>query len=685
MESLKLLLLHKDHRHRLRSMLVIIAGWLFFLLILNSSSMFDFFVANVDLPALFRARHAIGKDPSLDPRLKILSFDETTFATLKADDLYINEWATLLEAIDKRSPRAIVIDKLFSVLFDPLNEAPEALNKLKKLKTPVAVGAFVRPSRVQGRDPFPLSIDTSNLDRAYKKDDLVLKKFGTSKSNWFVYGPSKDFQSIFKRVGHINSGESIWVDAMIPLSDQSILPHLSLLSSKGTISIGDHLMIEQKNIPLDKKGRILANIAPSNVFFERHLRLAPILEAAKKGSSLEFIESGDVVVILPNMFTGWVDIKPTPLGSMPGGFVIASIVNSVITQNWLQLFGFKKIQIICAILLGAIIGATQGALVFWQTFGVIVGVYLAFTFAVFSFQGIVILWFFPLVGFIGTALSTFAVRSLSEEKRTKRISGELTDAAEIAKAFWPSRLPAWKAFEISAFHKPISEASGDWYAFLESKSGKFFHFVLCDITGHGVQAALIVSTCKTLLNTLRIDRPDYCEEKTFLERYAMFLDNLLYEQGKGFHVVSLLGLTFEPAERVVHCLTAGHAPPLSYSLRDPDSIKLQPLTAPHPPLGVHSSAEFKLKTFPFIRGDELLAYTDGVPIHRNLRTLRQILRERNVRWSDMPRFIFNKIWEAESAKKEGRTCNDDVSLVGFRYTASAMRQPKDSSDTYGDR
>src|SRR5204862_7643318 len=97
------------------------------------------------------------------------------------------------------------------------------------------------------------------------------------------------------------------------------------------------------------------------------------------------------------------------------------------------------------------------------------------------------------------ALLGFAHQTREREKEPARVRDELNDAAEIAKAFRPDDAPNWGDIGITAFHRSFTEASGDWYAFRESPSKRFKHFVLCDITGHGVQAALVVSICKTML------------------------------------------------------------------------------------------------------------------------------------------------------------------------------------------
>ncbi|NRA45437.1 MAG: hypothetical protein HRU09_10835 [Oligoflexales bacterium] len=48
------------------------------------------------------------------------------------------------------------------------------------------------------------------------------------------------------------------------------------------------------------------------------------------------VEPDDIVLILPNMYTGSTDFHSSPLGYVPGGFFIASIINSTLNGKWLD-------------------------------------------------------------------------------------------------------------------------------------------------------------------------------------------------------------------------------------------------------------------------------------------------------------------------------------------------------------
>lgn len=265
-----------------------------------------------------------------------------------------------------------------------------------------------------------------------------------------------------------------------------------------------------------------------------------------------------------------------------------------------------------------------------------------------------------------TEVKVVSLEAHMDEKR--RMEQELLEAAMIAKAFLPSGTPDWSFGTVSVFHKPISESSGDWYAFEKSPSGRFFHCVLCDITGHGVQAALIVSTCKTVLSGLVHDRPEMLEGTNFLPHYCRALNHTLFEQGGGFHVTTFLGLTFEPEQHKIHYGLGGHPQPLLVKRRKGQTTQVVPLLSRQSVLGIHEKFELVMKSAEFEPGDELVAHTDGVPLGSHGKTIREILGDMTGTHERVPLALYEAIWAAET-KKTQRIPDDDVSIVWFKAAA----------------
>lgn len=252
------------------------------------------------------------------------------------------------------------------------------------------------------------------------------------------------------------------------------------------------------------------------------------------------------------------------------------------------------------------------------------------------------------------------------EKR--RMEAELQEAAEIAKAFMPGAPPKWNYCEVSAFHKSISESSGDWFTFEESPTGRFFHMIMCDITGHGVQAALVVSTCRTVLSTITTDKPDLKESAHFISDYAYALNRVLVTQGGGHHVSTLLGITIDQQDSKVWFISAGHPSPMLFTTNESGKRSVTPLLSRHSLLGINLSTDFVMQSCDLSPHDEILAYTDGLPLNTHLKVLRSQFLTGNEKVEAIPEKLYKEIWAAEKTRSE-KDPDDDVSVVWFRRTS----------------
>jgi len=64
-------------------------------------------------PAQFRVRHWLGKDPVLDPRIRIYAFEDKTQAFVDHSDVKLMDWARVFQSFKESQPRAILVSKNF--------------------------------------------------------------------------------------------------------------------------------------------------------------------------------------------------------------------------------------------------------------------------------------------------------------------------------------------------------------------------------------------------------------------------------------------------------------------------------------------------------------------------------------------------------------------------------------------
>jgi serine phosphatase RsbU (regulator of sigma subunit) len=252
------------------------------------------------------------------------------------------------------------------------------------------------------------------------------------------------------------------------------------------------------------------------------------------------------------------------------------------------------------------------------------------------------------------------------EKEERRLQKEMRDAARVASALMPENVPQWPGFEITGFHRSMSEASGDWYFFERSQSGRFAHFVLCDISGHGVQAALVVSGCKTILSMIRMSDSDVFDSDNFLMFYAEKVNKILFNHGRGGHTATLLGITYDFQTEKLYHLNCGHPFPIIHSMR---GDKIEPLmVTPGDPVGFNEMLSAKVKVRTLKVGESLIAHSDGVPLTRSKTILKKYFKE----CEHTSLISARRLQEAiiKNCRKEHlEVPEDDASLVIMRRTA----------------
>jgi serine phosphatase RsbU (regulator of sigma subunit) len=95
-----------------------------------------------------------------------------------------------------------------------------------------------------------------------------------------------------------------------------------------------------------------------------------------------------------------------------------------------------------------------------------------------------------------------------EAHARERIEQELHVAQRIQQASLPEEVPVLEGWQINPYYRPAREVGGDFYDFLELPN-EHLGLVVGDATGHGVPAALVMSTTCGMLRAvaLSVDSP----------------------------------------------------------------------------------------------------------------------------------------------------------------------------------
>jgi len=200
----------------------------------------------------------------------------------------------------------------------------------------------------------------------------------------------------------------------------------------------------------------------------------------------------------------------------------------------------------------------------------------------------------------------------------------------------------------------MTAVAGDFYDFIavdESRAG----FLVADVTGHGVPAALIASMIKVAIQSLTPYADDPREVLNGLNR-------ILFAQLRS-QLVSAAYLWIDTEKRKALYSAAGHPPLLSWRGGKVERIESNGLL-----LGVLPDAEYPLCEMAVQAGDRFLLYTDGVSEPENgggeafgSHRLEEVVRDNHLRLpSELLEQLLSEIHKWQPASTEQK---DDITLV----------------------
>jgi len=184
------------------------------------------------------------------------------------------------------------------------------------------------------------------------------------------------------------------------------------------------------------------------------------------------------------------------------------------------------------------------------------------------------------------------------------LRAEIEVAAKIQSQLLPQRFPQTNGLDIYACSRPAQEVGGDFYDFLPATDQQPFLFVIGDISGKGLPAALFMTMTRTAFQVIAHTFPT-SEAATFLSSLNDYLYQDLSEAG--MFVTAFVG-SYDPGSEHLLYANAGHSPVIYCSANGSASF----LTADAPVLGVLPTNICGKRTISFHAGDVLVAGTDGL-------------------------------------------------------------------------
>ena len=196
--------------------------------------------------------------------------------------------------------------------------------------------------------------------------------------------------------------------------------------------------------------------------------------------------------------------------------------------------------------------------------------------------------------------SMLFVTDLTQQKKSLSLAGE------VQKGLLPQEIPEIEGLDVAGRTLSCDEIGGDYFDFLGGREcpQDSFSLVVGDVTGHGVDAALLMTTARAFLRMRASRCGGSSEIVTEMNRH---LARDVTDSGR---FMTLSFIRFDRGCRALHWVRAGHPPALVY---DPATDRFRELRGQGPPLGVDEHYRYEEYLDADIAAGQIIAIgTDGI-------------------------------------------------------------------------
>ncbi len=260
---------------------------------------------------------------------------------------------------------------------------------------------------------------------------------------------------------------------------------------------------------------------------------------------------------------------------------------------------------------------------------------------------------------LATALMV-KVRQLRKDTESKReIDIQLKVARQLQKDLLPKARSSIKGYPLGFRYMPTSEIGGDFVQIIEKED--CFGLFLCDVSGHGIPAAIIASMTKVSLQIWadQLDEPAIAAQKIRLSLLESLSGNFL----------TAVFVYIHPEKKILKFVNAGHHPLiLLQSNGEHEYIYSQGRA-----ITEYIPLELKEITMPLPKSGTLILYTDGILESRNPATgdlfgeegLINVLQKIG---SLDPQTICDQVTSEVSRFQKYKRAEDDITILALNLT-----------------
>jgi sigma-B regulation protein RsbU (phosphoserine phosphatase) len=234
-------------------------------------------------------------------------------------------------------------------------------------------------------------------------------------------------------------------------------------------------------------------------------------------------------------------------------------------------------------------------------------------------------------------------------------------AAEVQKSLLPQGKPRIQGLDVAGKNVSCDEIGGDYFDFLwrRENPNSPFSVVVGDITGHGVDSALLMTSARAFLR-MRASQPGTMSD--IISAMNSHLAQDVLESGR---FMTLFYMTIDPGNDRIEWVRAGHDPALLY---DPTEDKFEELKGDGIALGVSAAFTYEENVKTGLKEGQIIAIgTDGIweAFDKNGKMFgkarfRNIIRQHAQANADD---ILNAVYGELSQFTKGQKSEDDITLV----------------------
>ncbi len=393
------------------------------------------------------------------------------------------------------------------------------------------------------------------------------------------------------------------------------------------VTLGRHIEFPGRSgpvrIPIDERGEMWINFRSKSVFPQASYSglLTNLLRHHQQGEPLPagFPELADRILIVGQVAPGLADLGPNPLAKLaPLVLVSLNTLNNVFLNDYLIVVDMWPWPLLGWIAMGWISlfllrGRTTAQFVVWPVFLLVA--YNVANFTAFAFHNLVLPLAPPVLGFILLHTGAIIVRWVEEQAEKRRVSAslqierearqvlekELQIAQEIQKSMLRDDLPPGRSgIDLYASMEPAKLVGGDLYDYFYIDDRRLF-FVVGDVAGKGVPAALFMTMALSVLRANALSSPD---PGSILARS----NNTLAMQNASCTFVTTFCGVLDLASGQLQYANGGHNPPLVLEA----SGNVRFLEQEGVALGPLEDIPYATRELQLAPGEGLLVYTDGV-------------------------------------------------------------------------